>query len=125
MFVEISQLITKASLSGLHLMIRPVGEGKVSVILSTEKSNIAPSDTKLQQALSQNICVEGSVTELDESFISSLLQFGENFNAPSVKTNVSQATASVLGDAPESDLDEQSDLNEQNNNIINDETQTF
>lgn len=101
MFSKLSQLITKASLSGLHLMIRPEGEGRISVILSVEKSGMKAVDEKLQQVLSQNICIQGNVTELEETFINSIMQFAENFSAPSAQSNIGEATKTTQAETHE------------------------
>ena len=53
MFIELAQMIAQASLSGVHLMVRPLAEGKLSVMVATESDTLRAENPALKAALAQ------------------------------------------------------------------------
>lgn len=90
MFIQLSQLISQAGLSGMHLMIRPLSEGKISITLSTESGNGSVDNPALKSALAQPLHVQGTVTELDETFSTALNDFIESYTEHSVSNNTQE-----------------------------------
>lgn len=131
MFTQLSQIISTASLSGLHLMLRPLGQGKIAIIVSCEKNGLEAKDVKLQEVLSNNLCIEGDVTDLDETFISSLVQYSEIFEIEKIKTNIGEITENVeeINSVQEAEVitqeSEENLFNSDLEDIIDSETQTF
>lgn len=87
MFTLLSQMITKANLSGVTLMVRPTGNGRLSLVLCTESTNWQADDEKLKAALSQPLCIEGDVTELENQILTDLNQYSESFVRGAIASN--------------------------------------
>lgn len=88
MFILLSQLINKANLSGMHLMIRPMNDGQLQVIVATESTEFKAEDPALKAALAQPLSVQGSVTNIDSLLTQSLTAFCESYTEVAQLTSV-------------------------------------
>lgn len=95
MFTLLNQLITKANLSGITLMVRPTGQGRLSITICTESTDWKAEEPKLKAALSQPLNIEGEVTQLADQIQSDLAQFSESFVQAVISTNVSTVCANT------------------------------
>jgi PRTRC genetic system protein E len=93
MFELLSQMITKANLSGVTLMIRPSGQGRLSVTLCTESTDWKAEDPSLKAALSQPLNIEGNVLEIQSKMLSDLSQYSESFVRGAIESNVHKVCA--------------------------------
>jgi PRTRC genetic system protein E len=109
MFIQLSQLIAQANLSGIHLMLRPIGEGKLSVLVATESTDFRANNPALKAALAQPLNVQGNVTELDDTFSQALQHFIDSYVEHGMTNNVDDVTQghSDAEQAQESDTDAQ------------------
>ncbi|OES24117.1 hypothetical protein [Alteromonas macleodii] len=101
LFIQLSQLIHEAKLSGVHLMIRPAGEGQLSVTLSVEDANLGGGNPELKKALAQPLHSTGAVTELDASVPESLKGFIESFTYVVNQSNEAAVTEGHSKAAPQ------------------------
>jgi len=102
MFIQLSQMLTQANLSGVHLMIRPLGEGKLSVMVATESEGFKADNPALKAALAQPLNVQGLATDLGEGFETALQQFIDTYCEAHSTTNiddVSQGHTKAASDA--------------------------
>lgn len=88
MFIQLSQMLTQANLSGVHLMIRPLGEGKLSVMVATESDGFKADNPALKAALAQPLNVQGLATDLGEGFDTALQQFIDTYCETHSTSNV-------------------------------------
>ncbi|HAR55537.1 MAG TPA: hypothetical protein DCR58_01990 [Idiomarina baltica] len=93
MFSLLSQMITKANLSGMTLMVRPTGQGRLSVVICAESTDWKADDANLKAALTQPLVIEGEVMALEEQLISDLATHSESFVRAVVSSNASKVSA--------------------------------
>lgn len=137
MFIELAQMIAQASLSGVHLMVRPLAEGKLSVMVATESDTLRAENPALKAALAQPLNIRGDATQLDEDFQTVLNNFIASYTDAAISSNqaaVSDAHAAATAAAPapataatvaDSDSDQADDAVVSDNTIITDETELF
>jgi len=88
-----SQMITKANLSGITLMVRPTGHGRLSVTLCAESTDWKAEDQNLKAALSQPLNIEGDVVEIENKILSDLNQYSESFVRGAIASNADSVCA--------------------------------
>jgi len=93
MFITLSQMIAKANLSGITLMIRPTGQGRLSVTLCTESTDWKADDPNLKAALAQPLNIEGEVVEIEDKILSDLNQYSESFVRGAIASNADRICA--------------------------------
>lgn len=93
MFSLLSQMITKANLSGMTLMVRPTGQGRLSVVICAESTDWKADDQQLKAALTQPLVIEGEVMALEEQLVSDLATYSESFVRAVVSSNASKVSA--------------------------------
>lgn len=93
MFALLSQMITKANLSGITLMVRPTGQGRLSVVICAESTDWKADDQNLKAALTQPLVIEGEVMALEEQLLNDLATYSESFVRAVVSSNVNKVSA--------------------------------
>lgn len=93
MFALLSQMITKANLCGMTLMVRPTGQGRLSVIICAESTDWKADDQNLKAALTQPLVIEGEVMALEEQLLNDLASYSESFVRAVVSSNASKISA--------------------------------
>lgn len=132
MFIQLSQMLQQANLSGVHLMIRPLSQGKISIAMSTESTNWQSENPHLKAALAQTLVIESSALDMQDELSTALDEISDAYvnahtvsNAKTIKGNVERATidASPSTDANnESDDDAVSNSDSENDQIADDMT---
>ncbi len=93
MFDLLSQLITKANLSGMTLMVRPTGLGRLSVTICTESTHWTAEDPILKAALAQPLNIEGELMEIETKIRDNLSQYSQSFVRASISSNADSVCA--------------------------------
>lgn len=95
MFTELSQLINRANLKNLSLMVQDGGNGNLNVVVMTENNVGDAADASLRAALSQPLKLQASPTLLDDQFITHLNSFSDSYVDAAVKANTAQASSNM------------------------------
>lgn len=93
MFALLSQMIAKANLSGMTLMVRPTGQGRLSVVICAESTDWKADDQNLKAALTQPLVIEGEVMALEEQLLNDLTTYSESFVRAVISSNASKVSA--------------------------------
>jgi len=101
MFIQLSKLIIDANLSGIHLMIRPSSDGRLSVVVSSEMGEGEVKDDKLRAALAQALSVEGSASDLDSEFMTYFNQFSASYTQANIASNAGEAISELNANSKE------------------------
>ena len=92
MFTELTQIINQAGLSRLTLSLQPSGNNRIAVVVTITPNTGDAEVPKLRQSLASELSIEGTLTELEEGFISHLKSFGDSFVEAAVLANTTEAT---------------------------------
>jgi hypothetical protein len=110
MFIQLSQMLVQANLSGLHLMVRPTGEGKIQIAMSSESTHWQAENPKLKAALAQTLVIETSAIDMQDEFTHALTELSDTYvqartvsNASTVKATIENASATVSNSTEETE----------------------
>lgn len=93
MFTTLSQMITKANLSGVTLMVRPSGTGRLSVVICAESTDWKADDQELKAALTQPLVIEGEVVGLETQLLNDLSNHSGSFVRAALSSNAHTVSA--------------------------------
>jgi len=95
MFSNFYQLIQKANLKNLSLVMQDTGNGTMSVVVTAQNNIGDAADPVLRAALTQMLKVQNAPTLLDEQFITHLESYSDSYVNATQAANTEQATSAM------------------------------